>query len=190
MELYKHEDDVLMGAIPVRAVIGRNTRNNVNMFKLTHQKEGIFLPDAPVAMGDYLYNKNHDEKYLIVGYHQEYDGNRTLSIVTGMMLCEHSLTLESTRKTADNRGNIKYVPYSKYEDIACYVEFVGSGLRQHNPGLDPETEYKVYIADLTFNENEVIKLKGMKFDNDYTIISVDYVSYTGIAVLEIKRKVV
>lgn len=190
LELYKHDDDKLLEAIPIRALLGRNTRNNVNMFKLSHQKEGIFLPDAPVVTGDYLFNKNHTEKYLIVGYHQEYDSNGTLSIVTGMMMCDHELSLEGVKKTADNRGNIKYVPYVKYENIACYLEYVGSDLRQSEPGLNPETEYRLYVADLNFLENEVVNLKGNKFDNKYTILTVDYVTHPGLAVLEIKRKVV
>lgn len=190
VELHKYTKDVLTEVLKVKAVLGRNTRNNVNMFKLSHQREGIFLPETPVDTGDYVYNKNHSECYLIVGRHQEYDMDSTLSIVTGMMICEHSLTIKGIKKVADARGNIKNEPYEKYKNIPCYLEFVGSNLRQHEPGLNPETEYKLYVTDIELLENETVNLKGRMFDNNYKILTIDYVTFPGLAVLEIKRDVV
>lgn len=188
--LHKYTGDKSVETFEERILLGRNTRNNVNMFKLTHQKEGIFLPKSNVDSGDYIVNDNHGEKYLVVGIHQEYDGNNLLSIVTGLMKCEHYMTVSGMKKVADDRGNIKDMPYVKYDKVPCYLEYVSGNLRQQEPGLNPETEYKLFVTDLDLLENDDVNIKGMKFDNNYDILALDYIAYPGLVMVEIKRSVV
>lgn len=168
-----------------KALLGRGTRNNVNMFKLATQKEGIFLPDFDVVSGDYVENKNHNEMYVVVGTHQEYDGNRTLSIVTNLLKCDYKATIKGHTRTTDSRGNLKSVFGDKYVDVPCYVEKVSANLRQYEPGLHPETEHKVYLTDIDVTEVDQLVLNINGRDKPFKVLTTDYISFPNLLVLEI-----
>lgn len=185
--IQKYAADKPVTDIPDKVLLGRNTRNNVNMFKLTHQKEGIFLPESKVEIGDYVVNPSHREEYLVVGHHQEYDRNYLLSNLTGLMKCEHTLDVKRMEEYADERGNIKTRPVDAYKDVPCYLEYVSGNLRQMEPGLNSETEYKVYVTDLHFKENDMLTIKGYNFEYHCTALALDYMSFPRLLVMEVKR---
>lgn len=187
VEVQKWSDDKPVEILPQKALLGRNTRNNVNMFKLTHQKEGIFLPTSEVRTGDYVYNPEHDEMYLVVGEHQEYDGNKKLSWLTGLMKCEHYMKVRSYEDIADDRGNIKKGYVTKFENLPCYLEFVSGNLRQLEPGLNPETEYKVYVSDVTIKEDDLVYIYSKNREYKSAVLALDYISFIDLLVMEVKR---
>lgn len=189
VEVQRYEEGMPTRSIDTKALLGRATRSNTNMKTSESQKEGIFLPDFDIDAGDFVINKAHKEDYIVITTHQEYDGDRTLSMVTNMMKCNQKLTLKGNTKIADNRGNIKTVFGVKYENVPCYLEQVGSELRQYQPGLNPETEHLIYTTNLSMELTDQITVKYGKTELIFKVVGVDYISFPNLAAIEVAKDI-
>lgn len=181
--------DAVTTSTDTRVLLGRATRTNTNLETSESQKEGIFLPDFDVDGGDFVINSKHNEEYVVVTTHQEYDGNLVLSIVTNLMKCNHKLTLNGNTKVADDRGNLKTVFGSKYENVPCYLEHVSSKLRQFMPGLSPDTEHLIYTTDLNIELIDQIVIGIGQRKSVFKVVALDYTSFPNLVVIEVSQDV-
>lgn len=189
VEVQRYLGDMPTRTLETKVLLGRATRTNANLKTSESQKEAIFLPDFDVDAGDFVINKNHNEDYVVVTTHQEYDGNRTLSIVANLLKCSHKLTLKGNSKMADDRGNLKTTFGEKYKDVPCYLEYVSSQLRQYEPGLNPDTEYLIYTTDLNIDLTDQIKISFGKREMTFKVVFVDYTSFPNLAVIEVAKDI-
>lgn len=181
--------DMVATSEPTRALLGRATRTNTNLETSESQKEGIFLPGFDVDGGDFVINTKHNEDYVVVTTHQEYDGNLVLSIVTNLMKCNHKLTVNGNTQVADDRGNLKTVFGSRYKDVPCYLEHVSSKLRQYMPGLSPDTEHLIYTTDLNIELVDQIVIMVGQRKSTFKVVALDYTSFPNLVVIEVSKDV-
>lgn len=189
VEVRRYQEDSEAQIVATRVLLGRSTRTNTNLKASENQKEGIFLPDFDVDAGDFVVNPAHQEEYVVVTTHKEYDGNNTLSIVTNLMKCSHKMTLMGNTQIVDNRGNIKTTFGEKYADIPCYLEQVSSQLRQYEPGLSPDTEHVIYTTDLDMELTDQIVVSFGKREIHFKVVSLDYTSFPNLVVIEVARDI-
>lgn len=172
-----------------KALLGRASRNNNNMRTLNNQKEGIFLPDCDVQSGDFIRHVSRGDVFVVGGVHPEYEGDSILSKVCNLLVCHHTLTIRGTVRVADERGNLKTQFGDKYKDVPCYLEEVDDGLRQYEPGLHPDTEYRIYTAKLEIDDNDQLVINVLGKEEKFKVVARNYVTFPGLLVIEVKRDV-
>lgn len=172
-----------------KALLGRGSRNNTNMKRLESQKEGIFLPDFDVRGGDFVINPNHNEMYVVSGAHKEYDGNFTLSVVVNLLKCNGSITVKENKRVADSRGNLKTVFEDKYTDLPVFLQEVTNELRQYEPGIHPDTEYRLYTTSIEIAEVDQVLVTVLGRTENMKVISKDYTTFPHMVVLEVNRDI-
>jgi hypothetical protein len=189
VEVQKYLGDQVVQTQQTKALLGRSTRTNTNLKTFEHQKEGIFLPDFDIDSGYFVINRAHNEEYLVISTHQEYDGDRKLSIVTNLMKCNHRLTVKGNTKIADSRGNLKSVFGEKYRNVPCYLEHISSQLLQYQPGLSPDTEHRIYTTALNveLTDQVVVSMGGMELVLKVT--ALDYMTFPGLLVIEVAKDI-
>lgn len=189
VEVQRYLGDMPTRSLDTKVLLGRATRTNTNLKTSESQKEGIFLPDFDIDAGDFVINRNHNEDYVVVTTHQEYDGNKALSIVANLMKCNHKLTVKGNTKVADGRGNIKTTFGEKYKDVPCYLEHISSQLRQYEPGLNPETEHRIYTTDLNLELTDQIVVVFGRREMVLKVVAVDFTSFPNLAVIEVAKDI-
>lgn len=172
-----------------KALLGRASRNNNNMRTLNNQKEGIFLPDCDVQSGDFIRHISRGDVFIVGGVHPEYDGDSILSKVCNLLVCHHTLTIKGNERIADDRGNLKTQFVEKYKDVPCHLEEVDDVLRQYDPGLHPDTDYRIYTAKLIIDTNDQILLNVEGEEERFKVVARNYITFPGLLVLEVKRDI-
>jgi hypothetical protein len=171
------------------ALIGRMNKTVSNMKQLESYKEGIFLPDSGVDSGDFVYNTAQNENYVVSAVYHEPFRNTTISLVTTMLKCNHSLIVRNMEKVADSRGNLKNDLVTKYEGIPCFAEQVTNELRQLDSGIFPETDYMIYTSALSIKETDQVSLKVRGAEDKFKVIALDYVTYPMMLVMQVCRDI-
>lgn len=189
VEVQRYLGDMVANTRETKILLGRATRTNTNLETSENQKEGIFLPDFDIDGGDFVINKQHNEDYIVVTTHQEYDGDKTLSIVANLMKCSHKMTLNGNTRVADDRGNLKSTFGAKYTDVPCYLNHVSSQLRQFMPGLSPDTEHLIYTTDLNIELIDQIVIKMGQRESVFKVVALDYTSFPNLVVIEVAKDI-
>lgn len=189
VEVKRFLGDVVMHSDTTKALLGRGTRSNNNMKAFENQKEGIFLPDFNIDSGDFVYSHPHNEVYVVAGTHQEYHGSKSLSTVTNLLKCSHDMTLKGNRQYADDRGNIKNEFGEKYKNVPCYLEHISSQLRQYEPGLNPDTEHRIYTTDLTVELTDQIIMSFKNKKMTLKVVATDYMTFPNMVVIEVAKDI-
>lgn len=175
--------------INTKALLGRGAKTNANMKLLEGQKEGIFLPDLQIDSGDFVHNKTHSEIYVVSGTHQEYYRDTALSIVANLLKCNNTLTVKGNQTVADNRGNLKTVFTVTYDGVPCHLQIVTNALRQYEPGIHPDTEYRIYTTSLDVKETDKVSIKVRGKDEEFKVLAKDYITYPMMLVLDVSRDI-
>lgn len=175
--------------LKTKALIGRGNRSNTNMKQLESQKEGIFYPDMDIDGGDFVYNHPLNESYVVAGVHQESYGNSILSKVVNLLKCNRYMTVGKMVDGTDGRGNLTKVFETTVEDMPCYLQEVTADLKQTDPGLHPEAEYRVYTTKLTVEYDDQISFEVAGTDETFKVVARDYTTFPGMLVLEIRRDI-
>jgi len=183
VEIHKYLGDKPKEIVETKALLGRSTRTNSNLRTFEHQKAAQFLPKTDVSNGDFVVNKIHDESYVVVGVHQEYDGNKTLAMVTNVLKCGHKLDLKGNVEVADSRGNLKVTFDYKYQNVPCYLEQITAQLRQYEPGLNTDTEHLVYTTDLKIELTDRLIIGNSSFK----VVDRDYTTFPGLVRVEVSE---
>ncbi|MCY7861136.1 hypothetical protein [Bacillus haynesii] len=189
VEVQRYVEGSKVESVETKALLGRAARSNVNLKVTESQKEGIFLSNFDIDAGDFVINESHREEYVVVTTHQEYDGDKTLSIVTNLMKCSHRLSLKGNIKTADSRGNVKTTFGEKYGDVPCYLEDISGDLRQYEPGINPETEHRIYTTALNIELTDQVSIRFGQRELKLKVVAVDYTSFPNLAVIEVSKDI-
>lgn len=189
VEVHRYLGDLPIRILETKAVLGRATRSNTNLKTSENQKEGIFLPRFEIDGGDFVINKVHGEDYVVVTTHQEYDGKDTLSIVANMMKCSYRMTLKGNTRVTDARGNLKSAFGEKYKDVPCYLEQISNELRQFEPGLNPDTEHRIYTTDLDIELTDQVVITEGRRELVLRVVALDYFSFPGLVVIEVAKDI-
>lgn len=172
-----------------KAVIGRNTTSASDMKGLENMRRGLFYPDFLIDSGDFVYNPTLSESYVVSGTFSEPYRNQTISTIATLMKCNHLLNIKSSVQVADTRGNLKAELRETYKRVPCYVEQVANELRQFDPGILPETEYRVYTAALDVKETDQMVLVVMGTEQHFKITARDFVTFPKMLVLQVTRDI-
>lgn len=188
VDIFRFDTDSLDLVSSTKALIGRSSKTVSNMFRLATQKEAIFLPDQDVQNGDYVYLMNTDEMFIVVGTHNEYGRNSVISIVSNILKCEYVMTVKGYITDADDRGNIKKIFGDKYSDIPCFYEHISGDLKQYDPGLNPEAEYRIYTTAIEIEETDRIEiyLRNTNIAKKFKVVSIDPVSLPGLLIIDVE----
>lgn len=189
VEVQRYLGDQVSETRQTKALLGRSTSTNTNLKAFENQKEGIFLPDFDIDSGYYVINRAHNEEYLVISTHQEYDGDSKLSIVTNLMKCNHRLTVKGTTRVADNRGNLKSVFGDKFKDVPCYLEHISGQLRQYEPGLNPDTEHRIYTTALDMRLNDQVVVNMGQRELVFKVVDLDYMTFPNLLVIEVAKDI-
>lgn len=168
-----------------KVLLGRGSTTRGNPETLENIKSGQFLPNFGIEIGDFVENKQHDEVYVIQSSHKEYDGPKTLSVVTVMRKCNHSFSIRRNVEEADSRGNIKIIPQTLYADTPCSLEHITGDLRQYEPGLSPDAKYRLYTTKIDVESTDQINVSGMSLK----VVDVDYTTYPKLAVIQLSSDI-
>lgn len=172
--------------IETKVLLGRGSTTRGNPETLENIKSGQFLPDFGIEIGDFVENKPHGEVYVVQSSHKEYDGSKTISVVTVMRKCNHSFYIRRNVEEADSRGNIKIIPQTLYADTPCSLEHITGDLRQYEPGLSPDAKYRLYTTNIDDVEStDQINVSGMSLK----VVDVDYTTYPKLAVIQLSSDI-
>lgn len=175
--------------IETKALIGRMNKTVTNMKQLESYKEGIFLPDVDVDSGDFVYNVSQNENYVVSAVYPEPFKNKTISLVTNLLKCNHLLTVKTLKKVADTRGNTKTELVVSYNGVPCFVEEVTNELRQIDAGIHPDTEYRIYTSALDIKETDQASIQIRGVEERFKVIARNYVTFPKMLVMEVSRDV-
>ncbi len=170
-----------------RALFGRASTQNFET-RLEHFRRMQFLPEVPVKNGNIIKNIMSGEYYLMVASMHEviYEYNVAISAI--VIACNATVKVEGIKEVGDSKGNIVKTPDLRVDNLKAYIVPCVSELKQYDPGLHPDADFRIYVPDCVFkildtvttviNDN-IIKLK---------VVAVDYLSFPGVAILDVKTE--
>jgi hypothetical protein len=170
-------------AIPTVALIGRSSRQSNAIITLEAHRRGHFLPEIAVTSGDYVNNLSTGEKYLVVGLLQELLLNEVAALVTHMVLCNSKMTVSSLTETVNERGDIVQSDVVTTNGLDCFVEALSSAMKEQNPGLFVDAEYRIFAASVDINTMDKVVLMAGARPIPLKVVHMDYLTYPGTVIL-------
>jgi len=172
-----------------KAIIGRLSSSTTDFKNLENLRRGVFYPDFEIDSGDFIHNDTLSETYVVSATFPEPYRDQIISHVATLMKCNHLLAIKSSMKVADNRGNLKTELKETYSHVPCYVEQVTNELRQFDPGILPDTEYRIYTTALEVKETDQVLINVRSEGQQFKITARDYVTYPKMLVLQVTRDI-
>ncbi|QNR70429.1 hypothetical protein IAQ67_28345 (plasmid) [Paenibacillus peoriae] len=172
-----------------KAIVGRLSSSTTDTKNLENVRRGVFYPDFQIDSGDFVHNDTLSETYVVSGTFPEPYRDQIISHVATLMKCNHLLSIKSSVQVADSRGNLKMELKETYSHVPCYVEQVTNELRQFDPGILPDTDYRIYTTDLDVKETDQLLINVRNEGQQFKITARDYVTYPKMLVLQVTRDI-
>lgn len=179
----------LAGAIQsTRCLYGKATKQFNNTMSLEYQRRAHFLPTVALNNGYLVEETITGEYFIVVAAYNEFLNKKFGDIIVHMFKCNASITVGRDVQTADNKGNIKNVPQTIYDDLKVYVETVKMDLLETKPGLFPNTDAVIYApgVEITTLDRVTMNLDGRQVP--VKVLNPDYASYPGLVCIEVSSE--
>jgi uncharacterized Zn-binding protein involved in type VI secretion len=168
------------------ALIGRGSRTaNSSAVTLESNRKGQFLPSVTVGGGSIVNVPTSGEDCIIVAAMKEVIQGQLAAIVTHMYVCNARVTVSGVEETADENGNRTKTPVVKASDLQSFIETLTAELRQYDPGLHSDAEYRIYCpsVDITLLDKITVIMNGRSVP--LKVVATDYLSYEGVVVIQV-----
>lgn len=170
-----------------KAIIGRASTQNFEM-RLEHYRRMQFLPDAGATNGCIVRVISTNEDYLILATMNEVIHNQHVAVSAIAVSCNAELRVEGIQEKADKRGNISKIPVVKAERLKSHVQLLTADLKQYDPGLHQDAEYRIYapLFDIDILDQVTMYINGKSVK--LKVVAVYYTQFDGIVTLEVKTE--
>jgi hypothetical protein len=171
------------------AIVGRSMKSQANLILLENVKEGIFQMEFDVDSGYVVLDSKLNDTYVVSGMHKDATNQRYPTKVCALMQCNSTLSIKSQGLVADERGNLKNGFTDTFSNVPCYLDQIKAELRQYDAGILPETEYRGYLPALPIKETDQVTITVRGHDEQFKVLSKDYLTYPNMVVLQLRRDV-
>lgn len=169
-----------------KALLGRFTKTNEA--GLEHHRKGVFLPDLDVKNGDLILAVATNEHYLVLATMDEIIEDKVASKIAKLLACNTELKVEGISQIADANGNIRKTPVVKVYGLKCHITSITAQLRQYNPGLHPDAQFRIYcpVFDIDLLDKVTMQVNGKSVP--LKVMATDYISFSGVVILDVKSE--
>lgn len=168
-----------------KSLIGKATKQFFSEISLEYHRKGIFVPEVTVSNGVFVDNMVTNETYLVVATMPELIMSEVGSTIARLIECNSKVTIKGISETADQYGNITTEPVTKADLMPVHVEAITAELRQYDPGLHPNVQYRIYSPSIDLDVLDTVSLSVNGKTQKFKVEALDYISFQGIVLIDI-----
>lgn len=168
---------------PVRALIGRASKQFNNMLSLEAHRRAHFLPNTRVDSGYMIYDVNLDKYYICISTYKELIVNKVSSIASHMLVCNSELTVSREEEVADDRGRREKTSEVIKDHVKISLQINSQDLRLYLTGNHPDSEFIAFAQDFDVKLLDKIVVNNGLQALTLRLMSFDRISYPGLVLL-------
>lgn len=169
-------------------LVKRATAQFNNMLSTEAHRRGDFIYSDNVTSGCLITNDVSGESFIAVATYPETFKDIVLAMVSHMLVCNATITVNRNERVADDDGNITNKDIAVVSDLDVNVQVVDQQLTQYDPGLHPDSEFVIFSPDFDINLLDKITLTNTLQTVDLKVVAIDRLTYPGVAKIEVKTE--
>jgi hypothetical protein len=169
-------------------LIGRASVAVSSLISIEAHRRAHFLPVVNVVGGNRIHSSVVNEDYIVIATYPEIIGSLVSSLAARLLVSNGTLTVKRDVKTADEYGNVTTTQTDIVTGRKAYIESTREGLKQYNPGLNPDAEFVIFVGSFTVDLLDKVTIISGGVTTKLKVISANYSDFEGVVWIQAKTE--